>query len=199
MDPKQTGENYDHLASWWLEQMQGSTYGVSALERALKFIKEPEKALDVGCGCEGRFLKILSARGFKCTGLDISSEMIALAAKRLPAIEFVVGDICSWQLPEKYQFISAWDSTFHLPLENQEPVLSKLCEGLKTQGVILFTCGGSEAPGIISGEFGGRTFDYSSLGVPQFVKLLWRFGCSVKYLDYDQYPEKHVTIIATKN
>jgi hypothetical protein len=59
MDPKQIGNNYDEIASWWLDQMKDSTYGVSALERALSFIEKPGYALDVGCGCEGRFLRIL--------------------------------------------------------------------------------------------------------------------------------------------
>jgi hypothetical protein len=59
MDPTGTGKNYDALAPWWLEQMKESTYGVAALERALTFVEQGRHALDVGCGGEGRFLRIL--------------------------------------------------------------------------------------------------------------------------------------------
>ena len=37
MNPEDTGKNYDAIASWWLEQMKDSTYGLAALERALTF------------------------------------------------------------------------------------------------------------------------------------------------------------------
>lgn len=132
MDTTHTAHNYDAIASWWLEQMKGTKYGVGALERALKFVSNGRKALDVGCGCEGRHVRIFQRRGFHCTGLDISKEMIALARKRNPRAEFILGDICTWQLPERYDLITAWDSLFHLPLEAHEPVFRKTVQGIVT-------------------------------------------------------------------
>jgi len=69
MDSKDTAKNYDEIASWWLEQMKGSTYGVAALERSLTFVENRGHALDVGCGCEGRFINILLERGGSLHGL----------------------------------------------------------------------------------------------------------------------------------
>lgn len=199
MDPKETGMHYDALASWWLEQMKGTRYGVDALERALTFVSNGRKALDVGCGCEGRFLRILLERGFDCTGLDISQEMIALAKPRYPAVLFLTGDICTWSLPEQYDLITAWDSLFHLPLDAHEPVLEKLCKGLSADGVLLFTCGDGEEPGTIHGEFGGKRFEYSSLGVVEFIRLLHHAGCTIQHLERDQHPLNHVYIVAKKS
>src|SRR5262245_7719422 len=196
MDPKETGKNYDATTSWWLEQMKESNYGVAALERALRFVENRRHALDIGCGCEGRFIRILQNHGFQCDGLDISESMVNLATARYPAADFSVGDICTWQLPRKYDLITAWDSTFHLPLERHESVLMKLCDGLSKKGVILFTCGGGEERGKFQGEFGGKRFEYSSLGVPEFLGLLWRFGCAIQHVEYDQYPENHVYLVA---
>jgi predicted TPR repeat methyltransferase len=198
MDPKETGKHYDAMASWWLEHMKESTYGVAALECALRFVENRHHALDVGCGCEGRFIRMLQERGFHCTGLDISEAMVALATTRYPDADFSVGDMCTWQLPRKYDLITAWDSTFHLPLESHEPVLLKLCDGLAKNGVILFSCGGGEERGNTQGEFGGKRFEYSSLGVPEFVRLLWRCGCAIQHVEYDQYPENHVYLVAKK-
>ena len=65
-------------------------------------------------------------------------------------------------------------------------------------GVLLFTCGGGTAPGEISGSFQGQTFDYSTLDVDEFLRLINELGCSCKHLEYDQYPENHVVIIAQK-
>lgn len=198
MEPTHTAHNYDAIASWWLEQMKDSTYGVAALERVLTFVGQGRHALDVGCGCEGRFLRILLERGFHCNGLDISQEMIALAKQRHPGIPFVAGDVCTWPLPRQYDLITAWDSLFHLPLEAHEPVLRKLCNGLAPEGVLLFTCGDGKEPGSIQGEFGGKRFEYSSLGVSEFVRILSCGGCAIQHLERDQHPLNHVYIVAKK-
>jgi trans-aconitate methyltransferase len=81
--------------------MKESTYGVAALECALRLVENRHHALDVGCGCEGRFIKILQERGFQCAGLDISEAMVALATTRCPNADFLVGDMFTWQLPRK--------------------------------------------------------------------------------------------------
>jgi hypothetical protein len=73
-----------------------------------------------------------------------------------------------------------------------------MCDGLNSKGVLLFTCGGGPGSQEISGGFEGQTFDYSTLGVNKFLRLLSEFGCSCKHLEYDQYPENHVCIIAQK-
>ena len=198
MKPEETGSHYDRIALYWQEQHLNSIYGVSALERAIKFTENKSTALDVGCGSSGRFIDVLIKNGFTPTGVDISAEMIALAKQQHPAVTFYAADICTWQFPQKYDLISAWDSTFHLPLEEQKPVLKKMCDGLNSKGVLLFTCGGTIGPEEISGRFEGQTFDYSTLGVNEFLRLIDEFGCTCKHLEYDQYPENHLCIIAQK-
>src|SRR5215208_6864720 len=155
MKPEETGSHYNQIARWWQEQHRDSTYGLAALQRAIQFVENKSTALDIGCGSSGRFIEVLQKHGFIPTGLDISSEMIALARQSHPAVTFYADDICTWQFPQKYDLIFAWDSTFHLPLVEQEPVLKKMCEGLNAHGVVLFTCGGTSEPDEISGGFEG--------------------------------------------
>ena len=198
MKPEETGSHYDRIALQWQRQHRDSTYGLAALERAIRFVEHRSDALDVGCGSSGRFIDTLIRHGFTPAGLDLSAEMIALARQQHPDVTFYTADICTWQFPQSYDLISAWDSTFHLPLAEQEPVLRKLCAGLNPNGVLLFTCGGTSGPEEISGGFDGQIFDYSTLGVNEFLRLLMQFGCTCKHLEYDQYPENHVYIIAQK-
>lgn len=198
MKPEETGSHYDRIALWWQKHHVHSTYGIAALERAIKFVENKSTALDVGCGSSGRFIEVLLKNGFTPTGVDISSEMIALARQQHPDVTFYAEDICTWQLPQKYDLISAWDSTFHLPLAEQKPVLQKMCDGLNPKGILLFTCGGGIGPGEISGGFEGQTFDYSTLGVNEFLQVISQSGCTCRHLEYDQYPENHVYIIAQK-
>lgn len=199
MKPEETGSHYDRIALWWQQQHRDSTYGIAALERAIQFVENRSAALDIGCGSSGRFIEVLRKNGFTPAGVDVSPEMIALARQRHPDAAFYAEDICTWQLPQTYDLISAWDSTFHLPIAEQKPVLQKMCAGLNAKGILLFTCGGGIAAHEISGGFEGETFDYSTLGVDEFLRLLNEFGCSCRHLEYDQYPENHVYIIAQKH
>jgi SAM-dependent methyltransferase len=198
MKPEETGSHYDRIALWWQKEHLHSTYGIGALEKAIKFTDDKSTALDIGCGSSGRFIDVLIRNGFTPAGLDVSAEMISLARQRNPGVIFYIGDICTWKLPRKFDLISAWDSTFHLPITEQKPVLKKICDGLNPKGIVLFTCGGGIGSEEISGGFQGENFDYSTLGVDEFLRLIIEFGCSCKHLEYDQYPENHVYIIGQK-
>jgi len=197
MDPKTTGEHYDRIANWW-KDLDNPEYGVAQLLHAIEFSKKTGYALDVGCGSQGRFIENLLNHGFEVEGMDISSEMIALAQDRHPQVIFHIADICTWEFPRKYDFISAWDSTFHLPLDMHEAVLKKLCEGLAPEGTLLFTCGGGDERSEISGSFAGEKFEYSSLGVAEFLKILEESKCSCIHQEYDQPGENHVYIVARR-
>jgi SAM-dependent methyltransferase len=198
MEPNNTGARYDQIARWWQTEHQDSTYGIAQLQRAIKFTSNRHSALDVGCGSSGRFINILSQHKFHAEGLDISREMINLARILHPEITFYRADICGWIPPKLYSLISAWDSTFHLPLNAQEPVLKKLCDALEPDGVLLFTCGGGHTNSEIEGAFQGQDFEYSTLGVDGFLRILSKHHCTCRHLEYDQYPENHVYIIAQK-
>lgn len=198
MEPKETALHYDQLAAWWQAQHQTSTYGLAALERAITFTSHQGTTLDVGCGSSGRFIGLLQQRGFQPEGVDISREMITLAQRLQPDVTFYTADIAEWQPPKAYTLITAWDSTFHLPLALQQPVLEKLCTALAPNGVLLFTCGGGHTNDEVTGSFQGQHFAYSTLGVDPFLRLLSVQGCTCRHLEYDQYPANHVYIIAQK-
>ncbi len=196
MKPTEIGVRYDRIARRWQENTHES-YGMTQLEKAISFVKNKGRALDVGCGSTGRFVGRMEQGGFAADGVDVSAEMIVLARERNPGAFFFVADICEWELPHAYDLISAWDSIFHLPLESHEPVIRKLCAGLSPGGVLIFTCGGG-GPGEIAGSFWGEDFEYSTLGIEGFVQLLKDCGCACRHVEYDQRPENHVYIIAQK-
>ncbi|MGV2830805.1 class I SAM-dependent methyltransferase [Myxosarcina sp. GI1(2024)] len=198
MHPEDTALRYDCLACWWQKQHRDSLYGIAQLERAIGFTCRQQLALDVGCGSSGRFIKLLSQHGFQVEGLDISQEMIVFARQLHPQIAFYRQDICCWNPHQFYSLIVAWDSTFHLPLDRQEPVTKKLCDALEPEGVLMFTCGGGSREGKVFGTFQGQDFEYSTLGVNSFLKILHEHHCTCLHLEYDQYPENHVYIIARK-
>ena len=197
MRPDEIGRSYDKIAPEW-QRPQLQSNGIAQHERALQFCQHRQWALDIGCGSSGRFIELLRQHGFAVEGLDVSEEMIALARRRHPRVVFHRSDICTWQWPRQYDFISAWDSIWHVPLEEQEPVLRKICEGLTRAGVFIFTTGGVDDPGEKRDSCMGPPVYYSVLGIPKTLTLLTRFGCVCRHLEYDQHPENHLYIIAQK-
>lgn len=196
MEPSILGTKYDKIAQWWHDQHVDSSYGVSQFQRAVKFATPGGKALDVGCGSGGRFIRILEDNNFSVVGLDISEQMISLASINHPEHQFLHQDICTWETSEKFDFIVAWDSIFHLPLNMQKPIISKLCQLLVKGGTLIYTFGNAE--GEHTDKWHNDLFYYSSIGINENVQALLNNGMSILHVELDQYPEKHVYAIATK-
>ncbi len=196
--PGDIAKGYDELAEQWNSDTFPRHNGVEQHQRAVAFVADKGGALDIGCGSSGRIIDLLLSHGFDVEGLDFSRRMIALAKKRHPDVMFYQADIRDWEFSRKYDFISAWDSIWHLPLADQEPVLRKILDGLAPGGVCIFSTGGLDAPSEKVDSAMGPPMYYSVLGIPETLKLLSESACVCRHLEYDQYPELHLFIIAQK-
>jgi hypothetical protein len=45
----------------------------------------------------------------------------------------------------------------------------------------------------------GPQMYYSALGIPNVLEILSEAGCICRHLEYDQYPEQHLYVIAQKS
>lgn len=196
MEPSETGRKYDKIAWWWNDKHFDSLYGIQQVEKAIDYAPKGGKALDVGCGAGGRFVRLFQEKGFSVTGIDVSEEMIRLAKRNHTGHKFIHHDICTWETEEKFDFILAWDSIFHLPLEMQKHVVSKLCHILARNGILIFTFGNDV--GEHTDQWHDDTFYYSSIGINEYISILIDNGLIILHLELDQYPEKHVYAIAAK-
>ena len=122
---------------------------------------------------------------------------IKLASGNHPSERFIHQDICTWDTPNSFDFIVAWDSIFHLPYHEQEPVVSKLCQLLNDDGVLIYSFG--DAIGEHTDQWRGDTYYYSSLGINENIRLIVENGLTIMHLELDQYPEEHVYVIAKKS
>jgi SAM-dependent methyltransferase len=198
MRPDEIAKSYDQIADVWNSKEFPRTDGVKQHERAIAFVKEKQYALDIGCGCNGRIIDLLGSYGFSVEGVDISNQMIELARQRHADVTFHHADICSWPFPRKYNFISAWDSIWHLPLQKHELVLKRILQALMPEGICIFTTGGLDAPTEKVDCAMGPQMYYSVLGIPKMLAVLSDAGCVCRHLEYDQYPEQHLYVIAQK-
>lgn len=198
MNPAKIAEAYNQITHLWESEHFDRLNGIEQHKRAIAFANHRGKALDVGCGCTGRFIDLLLNNGFEPEGVDIAEKMLILAKQKHPAINFYQGDICRWLVPQKYDFITAWDSIWHIPLQQQEPVLTKLVASLNPNGVLIFSFGGTDEQGEHQDNFMGPTVYYSTLGTNGFLSLLISLGCICRHLEYAQYPERHAYLILQK-
>lgn len=197
MQPTEIAASYDAIAHQWLAPHL-DTNGLRAHEHALTFRPDGGRALDVGCGCHGRFLRLLASRGYEAEGLDVSARMISLAQERTPGVMFHQADVCEWEPAGRYDFITAWDSIWHVPLERHEGVLKKLCAALNPRGVFIWSAGGLDGPDEKHDSSMGPPVYYSTPGIPRMLQIISETGCVCRHLEYDQRPENHIFLIAQK-
>ena len=199
MDTRQTAANYDKLAQHWAGANGPRENGLEQHERAIRLLRRSGHAIDIGCGSSGRIIALLLSRGFEVEGLDFSTEMLALAKGKHPQVIFHHADICAWEAPRKYDLISAWDSIWHVPLDQHEAVLKKLCAALNPGGVLIFTTGAVDVPDDVTNPFQGQPLYHAALGVSTTLRLIDHFGCVCRHLEQDQFPEGHLYLIVQKS
>lgn len=197
MQPSEIAESYDSIADRWLEPFL-ETNGIRQHQQALQFRPTGGVALDVGSGCSGRFIRLLESHGYRVEGLDVSARMIELARMRNPDVQFHHADVCEWAPARQYDFITAWDSIWHVPLDRSEGVLRKLCGALSPGGVFIWTTGGLDGPEEKRDSSMGPPVYYSVPGISKTLQTIAEVGCVCRHLEYDQWPEKHLFLIAQK-
>lgn len=198
MKPIDIGKAYDEITHLWESDGFNMKNGIAQHEKAIAFTKQRGKALDIGCGCTGRFIRLLEKEGFTPIGIDVSSEMLNIARRQHPDIEFIQADICALNLSEKYDFITAWDSIWHVPLAEQRALMTKIINSLNIGGIFIFSFGGTAEEGCHTDDFMGPEVYYSTLGINGFLTLFIELGCVIRHLEYDQYPELHTYLIIEK-
>lgn len=198
MNPIDQANNYNKIAGHWNDPKFNRDNGIEPHRRALQFSKKLGKAIDIGCGSSGRIIDLILEYGFEVEGLDYSVEMLNFAKKRHPDLVFYHADICQWDFAKLYDFISAWDSIWHVPLVDQESVLRKLCNALASDGILIFTSGAVDEAGDSINSFLGQELYHAALDIPTLLKILGDCGCICRHLENDDWPNPHLYIIAQK-
>jgi predicted TPR repeat methyltransferase len=200
MDHAAIGAAYDSIADRWLDERFDQANGIRQHEQALRFLQGGAEgwALNVGCGCNTRFNALMREHGMQLEGIDISGRMVALARAADPGVLLHHADVCAWRPRRAYRFISAWDSIWHVALEEQRPLMLKLMQALEAGGVFIFTAGGLDAEDTHVDSTMGPEVYYSTLGIPGLLDVIRDAGCVCRHLEFDQYPEKHLCVVVQR-
>ena len=97
--------------------------------------------LDLGCG-NGALSKNLYDKGYIVKGIDASKELLDIAGKNYPDIEFIQADATSFTLPEPVDVVFS-NAVFHwIDKERQQDMLKCVYNALKENGQFVFEFGG---------------------------------------------------------
>jgi len=139
-----TIRTYNALADAYEEQYCTTIYFQEELDRFLKHLKEKSSILDIGCGT-GHIAAYLTTKGFKVTGIDISSAMIKKARQKAPTATFYQADMREISFPPRsFDAIIAAFSLIHIPKEETINLLTRFHEILTPRGHLFI--------GVIEGE-----------------------------------------------
>ena len=95
------------------------------LNRFLKHVRPSGVVLDIGCGMAEPIARYILEAGFRVVGLDSSPSMIELCRSRFPASEWIVGDMRQLELDRRFDALLAWDSFFHLHMDEQRAMFRR--------------------------------------------------------------------------
>ena len=98
--------------------------------------------LDVACGTGVLFEDYLS-RGAKVTAVDISSEMVKIAAQKYPQVEVLCGDVEEVEFDSLFDCIMVYNAFPHFP--EPEKLICTLSKKLRPGGTLTVAHGASRA------------------------------------------------------
>lgn len=172
----------------------------------LDLIKHKKGAyvIDLGCG-NGVLTNELHNKGFNVLGIDASLDMLNLAKKNFPDLNFMYADATSFQLETPADVIFS-NAVFHW-IDNQDDLIKNLYNNLKEEGELVFEFGGYGCAEAVHStlekifkEYGlmyKRTFYFPKIG--EYAKKLEDTGFVVQYATLFDRPTKQIGKDGLKN
>jgi len=192
-------KSYDKISERWHEFRSNKHINPLVIEFA-HLVKKEGLILDVGCGTGIPITEFLVNEGFRVVGLDISKNMVKKAqSMKISNTKFYVGNIMTWHDNNTYDGIIAYDSLFHLPLENQKNVYRILSSLLTKDGYLFFTHG--KELGEVKSKMFDEEFYYSAIDLEMLKKTLEDNSLEIIRLitDYqDEFDSRDLIVIVQK-
>ncbi len=138
---EQVRGTYDQIADAYFERLGDELterpFDVWLLER-IASLAGSDPIVDVGCG-PGHVAAFLADTGATVSGIDLSPQMVAVASREFPDLDFQVGNLFSLLKPRTaagWGAVLAWYSLVHLAGSELAPAIAALARTLTPGGVL---------------------------------------------------------------
>ena len=163
----------------------------------VELLPKNAKVLDVGCG-SGFVAKYLIENNCSVVGIDTSFEMLKLAKKRIPEVEFIEMDMTKFSFPDdSFNGIVSLYAIFHISKEKHASLFQSFYKILKPGGVLFFSIGTYEWEG--TEEYYGAKIFWSNYSPEKTLSLVKNAGFEIILEEFlERGGEKHYWIFARK-
>jgi SAM-dependent methyltransferase len=144
------------------------------LDRFLSHMRPESTVLDLGCGMGEPIARYLIERGVMVVGVDASPAMIQRCRARFPESEWIVADMRELELGRCFDGVLAWDSFFHLSMDDQRGMFPRFASHARRGAPLMFTSGTEEGEAI--GSYCGEPLYHASLALAEYEQLLTTNG-----------------------
>ena len=114
MEKKDIAEFFDRCAPWWDDDMIRNE-GIIANILDNCGIREGMDVLDVACGTGVLFPDYRKRNVASVTGIDISPEMVKIAASKFPEIKVICGDVEETRFDQLFDAVMVYNAFPHFP------------------------------------------------------------------------------------
>ena len=147
------------------------------LERFRAAMQPHATVLDLGCGMGEPIARYFIENGHPVTGVDSAPSLIRLCETRFPDAAWIVADMRRLDLGAQFGGILAWDSFFHLKVEDQRAMFATFRAHAAPGTALMFTSGPARGEAI--GSYHGEPLYHASLDQEEYAALLGTYGFQV--------------------
>lgn len=172
-------ELYERHAQAYDAERGRSLFEKGWLDRFLQMLPPSGTVLDLdlGCGHGEPIAAYLVEKGCRLTGIDSSPSLIALCRARFPGHRWEVADMRRLKLNQRFDGILAWNSFFHLSVEDQRQMFAAFRQHAAPKAALMFTSGPHRGEAI--GSYHGEPLYHASLAPEEYRALLAAEGYAV--------------------
>jgi ubiquinone/menaquinone biosynthesis C-methylase UbiE len=174
---QRTRSIYEQHAQGWDDRRPKVLFERAWLDRLLAGTPPGLPVLDVGCGAGDPIARYFIDAGRSVHGVDFAGPMLDICRQRFPEQRWTHADMRTLDLGEAYGGVVAWDSFFHLTMDEQRACLPRLARHVAPGGSLMFTCG--HEAGEVTGTVEGDTVYHASLDPDEYRSLLEAEGLQV--------------------
>ena len=134
-------ENYDRIADEYarhiFRELEGKPIDRQLLTRFADRVQGRGSVCDMGCG-PGHVAAFLREAGADVFGLDLSPQMVDLAQRLVPEVEFRTGNMLALELPDgSLAGITAFYAIVNIPMDSIPAVFAEMFRVLAPGGLLL--------------------------------------------------------------
>lgn len=144
------------------------------LDKFLRHVRPSGVVLDIGCGVAEPIARYILEAGFRVVGVDSSRSMIEMCRARFPDSEWIVADMRELRLERRFDGLLAWDSFFHLHMDDQRQMFPRFATHAVPGAPLMFTSGPSHGEAV--GSYHGEPLYHGSLDPSEYEQLLLENG-----------------------